>query len=213
MELSISWDDLASPWIEKAIRTFPTYRRSALKSLGWMMQKEIKAGIQSGAPGGKTYTPLSDVGKKRTGERPTLRKGEPRKRVLGKLRNAIGYQYRDGALVVGWLSRTAVYMGSIHEQGKAIPATEKMRRFWWASRGKNRGFRYYGVSHTKIIALRRGTRKIVIPARPTIGPMRAALIPRMGPYIKDKVVGYLTKDMERTTPRSSRKYVVRQKWW
>ena len=47
--------DTATPYLEFIAKTKPDWTRKAMKSVGWMMQKEIKAGIKSGSPGGHKY--------------------------------------------------------------------------------------------------------------------------------------------------------------
>ena len=51
----ITITDTATPYLNFIAETKPDWMRKALKSTGWMMQKEIKQGIRSGAPGGRRY--------------------------------------------------------------------------------------------------------------------------------------------------------------
>ena len=53
---SITITDTATPYLNFIAETKPDWMRKALKSTGWMMQKEIKQGIRSGAPGGRILT-------------------------------------------------------------------------------------------------------------------------------------------------------------
>ncbi|MCF4150221.1 hypothetical protein L2W58_00160 [Dethiosulfovibrio sp. F2B] len=212
MSVTVSWKDMATPWVEDVIREFPEFRRRALKSVGWMMQKEIKKGIESGAPGGRRYAPLSGVarGVKAKSKLRVMKKKKVRSGPLGKLRKAVGYQYKDdGSLTVGWLSKSAVYLGSMQEKGRRLPVTEKMRRFWWSgARAKK-----WPKVLKKGVRLRKETREIILPARPTIGPMREVLVPRIPGYFVKKIDGYMEDDMKRSTKKSKRKYRVYGSWW
>ena len=42
----ITITDTATPYLEFIAKTKPDWTRKAMKSVGWMMQKEIKAGIK-----------------------------------------------------------------------------------------------------------------------------------------------------------------------
>ena len=209
MAVSISWEDMATPWVEDVIKEMPDMRRKALKSLGWWMQKEIREGIKSGAPGGRRYAPLAGLSRRKVSGRSAMKKGSAKGQILGKLGKAVGYQYKDedGSVSVGWLSRSAVYWGSIHEKGKRIPVTDKMRRFWWSGargKGRKRAIKKTGAF------LRRSTTEINIPARPTIDPMRQALAPRIPGYFVKKIDGYMDDEMKRPPKR---KHKVYGSWW
>ncbi len=233
MSVTISWEDMATPWVEDVIKVMPNMRRRALKSLGWWMQKEIREGIKSGAPGGRRYAPLSGIKRKKdTAGRSAMKKGSAKGKVLGKLGKAVGYQYKeeDGSVSVGWLSKSAVYLGSIQEKGKTVAVTGKMRNFWWESAWsgvKRRSSRSwwssagsdldYGMDYDNLemapkgaVFLRRRTKQINLPARPTIGPMRQVLTPRIPGYFVKKIDGYMDDDMK-TPPK--RKHKVYGSWW
>ena len=51
----ITITDTATPYLNFIAETKPDWMRKALKSTGWMMQKAVKQGIRSGAPGGRKY--------------------------------------------------------------------------------------------------------------------------------------------------------------
>jgi hypothetical protein len=186
--------DEATPWLKWAMDEFPGFRRKALKSAGWMMQKKIKAGIKSRMPGGRAYAAFMPAKRRRELEIAFGGKGKHRYAPLGKLARAIGYQYREdaGEVVVGWLSRSAVQLGTLHEKGGTTKVTGKVRRGYLAS---------IGISKTK--------KEIDIPARPTIGPMKRVLVPEIPGYVEDKIWGYLIKGSRSGIKASRRKYVVR----
>lgn len=164
-----------------------------MKSLGWMMQKEIKKGILSSAPGGRAYAAFMPPNKRRKLERALKGKGKRTYTPMGKLARAIGYQWREteGGVVVGWLSHSAVRLGTMQEKGFRRKITKKLRRAYMAAG----------------IGLRPGKQEIIVPARPTIGPMRDVLAPKAAPYVEEKIWEYLGKGAP-AFERSRRKYRV-----
>lgn len=107
---------------------------------------------------------------------------------------AVGYQYKSsGDVVVGWLSESAVRLGTKQEKGAKVRITGKMRRAYLAA----------GVG------IKPGRKEVVIPARPTIEPMSDVLVPKAAGYVEEKIWGYLTKGSPINVPKSRRKYVVR----
>jgi hypothetical protein len=181
-QLEIDVDDQMTPYLRGIATNNPTWMRKATKSLGWWMQSEIKKGIRSGAPAGAAYEKTV----------PSLRRLlEKKKRfpLLGKLVNAVGYQYNNGNLLVGWLSRNAVFLGSIQEKGKRINVTDRMRR-WFFAKGS-------GV----------GDGIVDIPARPTFGPMFKFLEPKAVPYMEAKMIEYWQNPPQQSSAR--RRYKVK----
>ena len=191
--------DEISPWIKLVAENNPSWCRSALKSTGWMVQKEVKAGIRSKSPGGKPYVKgmppktrrLLDAGQGRR----TFRTYRP----LGKLLQAVGYdksgvkQDGSGSIKVGWLSASAVKLGTIQEEGKSLAVTTKMRRYFWA----------LGVK------LKQSTKEIKIPARPTFEPMQQKLEPVIPKYFEQKIYEYWEGNDFRSSPASKRTYQVK----
>lgn len=180
--MEISVEDQMTPYLRSMAANNPAWMRKATKSLGWWMQSEIKKGIRSGAPAGKAYEQTV----------PSLRRSLERGKrfpLLGKLVNAVGYQYKEGNLLVGWLSPNAVFLGSIQEKGKRIGVTPKMRR-WFFAKG-------VGISDDAVD----------IPARPTFDPMFKFLEPKAVPYMEDKMVGYWLNPPNQASAR--RKYRVK----
>ena len=136
----ITITDTATPYLNFIAETKPDWMRKALKSTGWMMQKEIKQGIRSGAPGGRKYPNFMAPARRAAFEsafgaklRKAYQSGGRAEREawgsksrnalldmgisartigyspLGKLSNAVGYQYDKGkqSVRVGWLSNSA----------------------------------------------------------------------------------------------------------
>lgn len=165
--------DGATPFLKYMAATKPDWMRKSLKSFGWFSQQQIKAGIRSGAPGGQSY-PASVP----EGIRNALRNyygGKDKKRYppLGKLVNAVGYQYKEDYVVVGWLSQSAVLLGEKIEAGSQKTVSKKMQKFFFAS----------GVP------LVEGT--IDVAPRKTFGPMQNVLAPKASEYIEGKIIEYM----------------------
>jgi len=191
---SVTVEDEATPWLQWAMTEFPDFRRKALKSLGWYMQKEIKKGIKSRAPGGRAYAPFLPAKVRRKLDEAFDKKGKRSYAPLGGLAKAVGYQYKSsGDVVVGWLSESAVRLGTKQEKGAKVRITGKMRRAYLAAG----------------IGIKPGRKEVVIPARPTIEPMSDVLVPKAAGYVEGKIWGYLTKGSPINVPKSRRKYVVR----
>jgi len=181
-KLEVNVDDQMTPYLRNMAANNPIWMRKATKSLGWWMQSEIKKGIRSRAPAGQSYEKTI----------PALRSSLERKTrfpLLGKLVNAVGYQYNSGNLLIGWLSRNAVFLGSIQEKGKRIAVSKQMRR-WFFAKG-------VGISGDAVD----------IPARPTFAPMFKALEPKAVPYLEEKMIGYWLNPPDRASAR--RKYKVK----
>jgi hypothetical protein len=194
MGLVVIVEDHAAPWLKWAMAKFPDYQRKALKSAGWYGQKEIKAGIRSGAPGGQKYKERMSAKKRAKLERRKSTKFP----WLGKLVQAIGYQYLEaqGAVVIGWLSNSAIRLGQKHEGGASRIVTPDIRRRYFAA----------GIGISKKV--------IQVPKRPTIEPMAAELAPKWAPYIEEKIRSYIEKDgrIAFSAPSSRRKYTVKGAW-
>lgn len=166
--------DNATPWLKGMAAGAPEWKRKALKSAGWMMQKEIKAGIRSGAPGGRRYTKGLPADKRKMLEKMLGNKGKSKYPMMGRLVNAVGYQYKDGRVVVGWLSASAVNIGTKQELGLIRQVTDNMRYAFWAAG----------------IPISRDRSTIAIPARPTFAPMRTVLEPKVMPWVEAKIIEY-----------------------
>ncbi len=182
-----------SPWAERIMQIMPDWRRKALKSAGWMVAKEIKSGIASGAPGGQRYKERMARARGRKLSK-ILGHQAPTDRTLGKLARAIGYRYYNdtGTVVVGWLSASAARLGAIHEKGRTIPVTTKVRRAFFAAG----------------LGMRSSKTSIEIPARPTIEPMARMLKDRIPNYVQQKLGEYLEKSPPASAQPKLSKYVI-----
>lgn len=203
----ITITDTSTPYLNFIAETKPDWMRKALKSTGWMMQKEIKQGIRSGAPGGRKYPNFMAPARRAAFEsafgaklRKAYQSGGRAEREawgsksrnslldmgisartigyspLGKLSNAVGYQYDKGkqSVRVGWLSNSAKRLGERIEEGYTKQIAEPMRKKLFAA----------GVP------LPKGKSMFKIQPRHTYGPMKTALQPKLKPYIEGKIGDY-----------------------
>ena len=193
MDVDLLIIDSATPWLLYMATTKPDWMRKALKSFGYYAQQQIKAGIKSGAPGEQQYADFMPPDMRAKLEAAFGNDARRKYGPLGKLVNAVSYQY-DGAnnlVRFGWLSDSAVRLGEKIEQGYSKTITDKMREYFWAA----------GVPLSNKSA-------IDVPARHTFGPMQAILAPMAAAYIEDKILEYAATGVPPSLPKS-RKYQVR----
>ncbi len=195
MNFEIRFDDAVSPMLQEIIAEKPQWLGSAMKSAGWWAQRKIKEGISSGAPGVSKYAELIP-----NWLRSALDKslGNPSKAYyehMGKLVNAVGYdasQAAKGIIVVGWLSASAVYVGSKQKLGFITPLTDKMRLAFAAA----------GVTQSP------SKTNIEVPARPTYGPMRNVISIGAPKKVEERLIQYMNGVTERSAKGSKRRYRV-----
>lgn len=195
--MQVEMTDNVTPWLKWAIEHKTDWTRKAIKSTAWYAQQEIKKGIKSGSPGGSAYFARMSGEKRHDIEDTSKRGGSKKKRVpgwMGRLLNAVGYQYKPTQVLVGWLSNSAVRIGGWQEAGVKQTVTPKMRRLFFAA----------GVG------MKSSTTSITLPARPTYSPMFQYLRDKIPAYFQAKFVSYLNNG----GPPSSqigyrRKYIVR----
>lgn len=183
--------DTATPWLADIAKNNSDYCRWALKSTGWMVQREIKKGIRSEAPGGRTYVGGMVAKRRRAIDELLGRKSFRTYKPLGKLLQAVGYDKRDigkdgsGRVIIGWLSDSAQWLGEMQEEGVSLAITPKMRRMFWAAG----------------IPLAQATNEVKIPARPTYDPMYQVLEPVIPKYFEQKIYEYWTGQGTRSDPK------------
>jgi hypothetical protein len=173
--------DEATPFIKRVAKETPKYIDRVIQSTGKMMKKEIQAGIESGAPGGQSYQEFSGLPKltrQRKGGFVRVRR-RANKKPLGRLKQAVRYKmYKDShRVIIGWISKSAEELGTIHETGKMVAITPKMRRLFFAAG----------------IGLSNGKSQIAIPRRPTIGPEYEENAPKIPGYIERKLWSYINE--------------------
>ena len=182
--ITVDVTDEIQPLLERMALNNPKSLAAAAKSLGWFLQKEIKKGIKSGAPGGETF-------KERRPYEVRSALGNAAKTWYGRMSRAIGYQYHDGILRVGWTSRTAAMYGRKQEFGNVTKVTEEIRK----------KFARAGYP------LRKDTTEIVLPERNVFDPMAGELYPQIAPYVQQKLNEYANGDVA-FSKKSRRKYKV-----
>lgn len=189
-------NDEATPFLNRVANNLPEQFDRALKSTGWWLRGEIRAGIAQGAPGGQPYKPFSGLPTKLTREtshyRKAIKTGRDTSRIrryqkitrkdrrpLGRLGPAVRYRYYQDSrrVVIGWISPSAEKLGTLHEKGGQVAITPKMRRMFFAAG----------------IGLSAGKTHIYIPKRPTIEPEYMEKAPKIPKYIEDKIWNYLEK--------------------
>jgi hypothetical protein len=190
--LTVDVLDEADPILAYLAAEYPNLISKAAKSTGYMMQKQIKAGILSGAPGGVPYAPLIPPPFRPRLDELTSGHTKPDYKLLGALAQATGYQYKDGVLLVGWLSDSAVKIGVMEEEGAVKPFNTQMRQ----------QFLEAGLHPSK------NKTEVVIPKRATYAPMFRILAPQITPYIAEKLDEYETKGLPDVT-KNKRKYSVK----
>lgn len=187
---SVEIVDDADEFLKFYSEKFPDLIRKAAKSAGYFIQKQIKEGIKSGAPGGEKYKNLfPEPFRSRLDG---FANGD--KKPLGNLVNAISYTVKKNKgimnISIGWKSPTAERYGLIQEKGLLRPFTARLRS----------EFIQAGL-HPKI-----DKENVIIPARPTYGPMFKVLEPQISPYMKKKIDQYLFTENKKK--RTGKKYKI-----
>ena len=184
--IEIDVTDEIEPLLERMAQNNEKSLRSAAKSLGYFMQKKIKQGVRSGAPGGEQFAERFPYQK-----RAKLQGGSAAKQWYGRMVNAIGYQYDNGVLRIGWTSRTASMYGKKQEEGYKTRITKAIRQKW----------------HEADIKLSKNTTYLILPERPVFEPMAEELQPEIAPYVQEKLNEYATENVA-FAKKARRKYKV-----
>ena len=161
--------DEIQPLLERMANKSAKSLKSAAKSLGYFMQKEIKEGVRSGSPGGDTFIERRPLEVRRA-----LGGGSAAKSWYGRMIRAIGYQYDEGILRIGWTSKTAAAYGRKQEFGYKTYVTNAIRKKFGEA-----GY-----------PLKKSTNYIVLPERNVFDPMTGELEPQIAPYVQMKLNDY-----------------------
>lgn len=185
MILEIDVTDEISPMFKYFMENNPRYFRALGKSVGWWYQKQIKTELLQGHAGNVNFKerwPLE-----------LRRKLDPKapRTWYGKMRQAIGYEYDNGVVKIGWTSYTASRYGDLQEYGFSKAVTEKMRNF----------FRSRGIDLSNHI------RELNIPERPIYKPIADEMFPNVAPYIEQKMNKYIERGIV-SGVKNRRKYKV-----
>jgi len=137
--------------------------KEALKMTGGHYRKALQQDIRHGRIGGdKTLNPITERGRDRR-KPPLFNLGSMTRFRVSKSRKAGGLMLRVGFLNIGKLkvgTKSVVAVAKIHEEGKRIRVTPKMRKFFAREKHENRGGAY----------LKKSTKFLTIPKRPIIEP-------------------------------------------
>lgn len=176
MKVEIEVKDEISPMLLYWVENNERYFRALTKSVGWWYQKSIKEDIKEGHAGNVEYVERWDLSLRRK-----LDPNAP-KAWYGKLRNAVGYEYKgNGVVSIGWTSPTSSKYGDMQEQGYSKVVTDRMRKY----------FRMRGIN------LSNNTQELNIPDRPIYEPMADVLFKQVAPYINNKITEYMTVGIEK----------------
>jgi len=114
---------------------------------------------------------------------------------MGKLANAVGYdkaRASDGIVTVGWLSASAVDIGTKQEDGFFNTVTQSMRKAFAAA----------GIPLAE-------TRDVIqVIARPTYKPMQPIIQVGAPKKVEEKLISYLNGASNRSAASSNRVYQV-----
>lgn len=187
MRIAFEINDEISPAIKQLLENNKTTLRRVTKSVGWWLQDTAKDETKKGAPGGVNFKERAPHKRVR---RPLGKNGHAPTSWYGKMRRAMGYEYDNGVLNVGWVSRTSARYANIQEYGAMRTVTDKVRKKYFAA----------GVPIKK--------NEIKIPERPIFEPLAHEMFPKIGNYVEEKVTKYMTKDVEFSKKKSRREYKV-----
>lgn len=185
MIVEINVVDEISPMLQHWIERNPKYFRSLGKSIGWWYQREIKTEVREGHAGNVTY-PQRWALKDR-------RKLNPKAPIkwYGRMLRAVGYQYDNGVVKIGWTSSTSARYGNLQEFGYNKVVTERMRKYF----------------RSKGIGISDNTKQLNIPDRPIFEPMADDLFNQIAPYAEEKIKEYMQGNVE-FGKKNRRKYKV-----
>lgn len=177
--------------------------RKALKSTGWFAMTQIKAGIESGAPGGQRYHPFMSPKIRRALDQVLHGRGKSKYPPMGRLKPAVKYNYmasssRGMSVVVGWNSRSASFLGGMQQTGAVRPMSEKFRA------ALNAAFDKAGLK----IRVKDTTKTVKLPRRDTIPAMHRALQSKIGAHFESKLREYLKTGLPPSSVGKKRVYKI-----
>lgn len=168
------YDEL-TPMSKYLLLSHPQWFSKLGKSMGYEILQRTKKGVRSGHPGGSQFPkrlPLKDrkklgYGKAWYGKLVGAKKGE---------RSAVGYEYKDGILKIGWTSSAAEKIGNLLESGGKKQVTRYTRRL----------FGHAGLP------LKWSTTETDVPARPFFNPIMKEFEPQIPKFVAKKLDDYMT---------------------
>lgn len=181
MIIEIDMRDALTPTIKRALQHNAKWLRWVSKSVGYYVQKETKKGIESGSPGGADFDERLPVKARKALSRTAKRQW------YGSLRKAVGYEYANGSVRIGWTSRTAARYGELQEEGYRREVTNKVRTKWAEAVERSNG---------ELINLSPKKEEIKVPERPVFDPMAGELKPLLPGYVQKKVNSYMQENVD-----------------
>lgn len=195
MNLEVQFEDGLTPLMRRIIAEKPQWFGSSLKSAGYWSSQQLKAAIRSGAPGGKAYRHLMPAWMRRRLDAALGNEVRARYKALERMIRAVGYdktRANVGVVVVGWLSASAVRIGTKQEKGFFTQVSEHMRKAFEIAE----------------IPLAPGKNVISVPARETYGPMRPIIRKGAPAVVEKRIAGYLSGVTTRSAATTNRVYRV-----
>jgi hypothetical protein len=187
-ETNVTVLDQAGPVLRRLARELPNEYNRALRHLGYVLQREIKTGMRSGAPAGQSWPETSQA---TAALRRLHRAGARRQRVAGgKLKNLIRYRHDKNRrrVDIGWIDdRKVRRLAWRFQEGATQVTTHRQRRL-------------YGKAKLPVGA------EIVTPPRPAIAPIYEKMQPQMESIMLKRIDGYINNTTKHTpaTVRRSR---------
>jgi len=139
----------------------------AMKVEGYKLRRNLQKEIRAGAPGGKSFSPLSIIAQYRTGRK---RRAKP----LSRLAIAVRYMVTSKdpfEMHIGWvgpkISKSWKRLAAMHQEGFTREVGAKEER--WLRRRLHKDSKT-PKKYRKFFALRKGTTQFKTPARPIIDP-------------------------------------------
>ena len=175
--------DTAGPFLRAMADTLPSEYNRALRSIGYFLQQEIKAGMRNASPGGERWAPMSPI----TGAIRRIRRGRNYAKPGGRLAQLIRYNHDPAGkvLAVGWIDKRVAKLAVPFQAGSDTATTGRQRRL-------------FNILGTKSRTVRLA-QKISIPARPAIEPVyqanRAEIPARMTRRIAELIAKTANKNI------------------
>jgi hypothetical protein len=177
---------------------FRRARISALKSTGYLVQQEVRNHVEYGGTGWPALHPLTLKFRKKRGVGTSQWSGRRRgdhQTALFWLGKFARYRVDDDGTVVqidfgksrkgqpGTVDPQLMPVVKRAEEGETIAVTEKMRRFFGATRRKRPKRQIPGETY---FPLKKSTTKIEIPPRPIFSPVWKKVHGRIPAHFKDR---------------------------
>ena len=146
---------------------------TAVRVEAFALMKALKTEIRSGAPGGKSFTPLTEIAKAfRRGKKAKAQK--PLYRLAAPVRYRVDKNQGNMAAHVGWVDTgkqkaSSSWQGIVKMQqtGRQLPISGHIRESMLKLGQK---MKKQGIPEAKYLFLRKSTTDFDIPARPIMAP-------------------------------------------